>query len=105
ADFRHDVPGTPWTWGVFSEFQSPQYSYRLDNEERSWGSRPFGAIFLEHKDVFGMKLRFTLANALNSRDRSRQIYYVDRRDGPVDYTRDYTLTYHPIYRLQLSGTF
>jgi hypothetical protein len=33
------------------------------------------------------------------------VNYVDRRDGPVDYSRDFTLTYHPIYRLEISGTF
>ncbi len=105
ADFRHDVPGTPWTWGLFSELQSKNYSYRLDFEERFWGSKPFGSVFLEHKNLWGLKVRATVANLFNSRDRSQQVAYVDRRDGPVDYTRDFTLSYHPIYRLQVSGTF
>jgi hypothetical protein len=32
------------------------------------------------------------------------VAYVDWRDGPVDYTRDYGLTFHPFYRLQVRGT-
>ncbi len=34
AEFRHDVPGTPWTWGLFAENGSPNYSYRLDYAEQ-----------------------------------------------------------------------
>lgn len=105
VDFRQDVPGTPWTWGLFVERQSKFYNYRLDYEEVNWGSRPFGEVFLEHKDFFGLKVRLAVANLFNSKDRSNSVNYVDRRDGPVDYSRDFTLTYHPIYRLQISGTF
>ena len=105
VDFRQDVPGTPWTWGLFSEYQSRNYNYRLDFTEIFYGSKPFGAVFLEHKNVFGLKVRATIANLFNSRDRTQQVSYVDRRDGPVEYLRDYTLTFHPIYRLQVSGTF
>jgi hypothetical protein len=105
VDFRQDVPGTPWTWGLFAERQSRNYYYRLDYEERFWGSRPFGAVFLEHKDILGLKVRVTVANLFNSKDRNQSVNYVHRRDGPVDYARDFTLTFHPIYRLQVSGTF
>jgi hypothetical protein len=105
VDFRQDIPGTPWTWGMFSEYGSKNRFTRLNYEQASWGSQPFGTIFLEHKDVFGLKVRVTLANLFNSRDRSWEADYVARRDGPVAYTRDYRLTFHPIYRLQVSGTF
>ncbi|MEO8314907.1 MAG: hypothetical protein ABI645_08950 [Pseudomonadota bacterium] len=105
ADFRQDIPGTPWTWGLFSENQSRNHSYRLDFENHFFGSRPFGSVFLEHKDLFGLKVRVTVANLFRSADRTLQVSYIDRRDGPVDYTRDYTLNYGRIYRLQVSGTF
>jgi hypothetical protein len=105
VDFRQDVPGTPWTWGLYSEYQSPSYFYRLDYQERFFGSQPFGLVFLEHKNLFGLKVRFAVANLFNSQDRNQSVNYVHRRDGPVDYARDFTLTYHPIYRLQISGTF
>jgi hypothetical protein len=105
VDFRHDVPNTPWTWGLFSEYRSRNHFYRLDFEQTDFGSRPFGEVFLEHKNVFGLKVRATVANLFNSRDRSQEAAYVARRDGPVDYTRDYRLTFGRIYRLQVSGTF
>ena len=53
-------------------------------------------MFLEHKDIFGLKVRVAVANLFNSKDRNQSVNYVHRRDGPVDYARDFTLTYHPI---------
>lgn len=38
-------------------------------------------------------------------ERTLQVSYVDRRDGPVAYTRDSPLHFGRIYRLQVSGTF
>jgi outer membrane receptor for ferrienterochelin and colicins len=105
VDFRQDIPGTPWTWGLFSEMESKNYAYRLDFEQVDYHSVPFGVVFLEHKKLFGLKVRVAVANLFKSRDRSQQISYVDRRDGPVDYTRDFGLTFGWIYRLQVSGTF
>jgi hypothetical protein len=105
VDFRHDVPGTPLAWGLFAERQSPNYSYRLDSENRFWSSRPFGMVYVEHKNVWGLKVRAEIANLFSSRDRSRNVSYVERRDGPVDYTRDSTTAFGWIYRLRVSGTF
>jgi outer membrane receptor for ferrienterochelin and colicins len=105
VDFRQDIPGTPWTWGLFAEVQSTNHTYRLDSEEHFTGANPFGSVFLEHKDLWGLKVRVTVANLLNQSERTRQVSYVDRRDGPVDYTRDAPLEFGRIYRLQVSGTF
>jgi hypothetical protein len=105
VDFRHDVPNTPWTWGLFAERQSRNYYYRLDYEEQFWGSQPFGVIFIEHKDVAGLKVRFALQNALNNREQNLGINYVNRRDGPIDYMRHQTITYHPMFQFVVSGTF
>jgi outer membrane receptor for ferrienterochelin and colicins len=105
AEFRHDVPGTPWTWGLFLEKGSTSYSYRLDYLNKSWSSRPFGSVFVEHKNLLGLKVRTEIANLYRSHDRSLAVNYADRRDGPVDYTRDFNLSFGWIYRLQVSGTF
>ena len=105
VDFRQDIPGTPWAWGLFTEYQGKDYSYRLNYESAFWNSQPFGQIFLEHKNVFGLKMRLAVGNVYNAKDRTREVLYVARRDGPVDYIRDDVLTWHPLYRLQISGTF
>ena len=104
-EFRHDVPGTAWTWGALTEYQSTSYSYRLDSMEIQKGATPFVGAFLEHKDVLGLKVRLFVANVLRKPERTRQVAYVDRRDGPIDYTRDFPLYFGSFYRLQVSGTF
>lgn len=104
-DFRHDVPLTSWTWGVFAEYQSTNHSYRQDFEEHFNGASPFAGIFLEHKDVLGLKVRASIFNLFRNPERTRQVSYIGDRDGPVEYTRDYPLEFGWIYRLQVSGTF
>jgi outer membrane receptor for ferrienterochelin and colicins len=104
-DFRHDIPGTPLAWGLFGEKQGANHTYRLDYENTSWSTRPYGMVFVEHKNVWGTKVRMEVANLLTSRDRSLAVSYVDRRDGPVEYKRASTTDYGWIYRLRVSGTF
>jgi hypothetical protein len=105
VDFRQDIPDTKWAWGLFSELQSTNDSYRLDYEEHFGSTRPFGLVFLEHKDLWGLKVRFAVGNVWNSKDQTRSVSYVERRDGPVDYTRSNTITWHPFYQFTFSGTF
>ena len=104
-DFRQDVPGTQWAWGLFSELQSQNKFYRLDYEERFATTRPFGMAFIEHKDVWGLKMRASIGNLYNTKDREQSVSYLARRDGPVEYTRDQTVTWHPFFQFTLSGTF
>jgi len=105
VDFRQDVPGTKWAWGLFTERQSTNRFYRLDYEERFSGTRPFGSVFLEHKDVWGLKMRATVGNLWNTKDHTQSVSYLARRDGSVDYARDYYITWRRFLQLTFSGTF
>jgi outer membrane receptor for ferrienterochelin and colicins len=105
VDFRQDVPGSKWAWGLFTERQSANRFYRLDYEERFSGTRPFGSVFLEHKDVWGLKMRATVGNLWNTKDHTQSVSYLARRDGPVDYARDYYITWRRFLQLTFSGTF
>jgi outer membrane receptor for ferrienterochelin and colicins len=105
VDFRQDVPDSKWAWGLFTELQSTNRFYRLDYEERFSGTRPFGMLFLEHKDVWGLKMRAAVGNLWNTKDHTQSVSYLARRDGPVDYARDYYITWHPFIQLTISGTF
>lgn len=105
VDFRQDVPDTKWAWGLFTEMQSRNNFYRLDYEEHFRGTRPFGNLYIENKDVWGLKMRAAVGNLYNTKDHTQSVKYLARRDGPVDYTRDYTVTWHPFIQLTISGTF
>lgn len=105
AGLRHDIPGTQWAWGLSAENNDDEPYYRLDLQTREYKDGPFTLAYIEHKDVFGLKVRAQLMNLVGQTEKYSQIFYQDRKDGPVDFTRDGTFNYGLIYRVQVSGTF
>jgi hypothetical protein len=106
VDFRHNVPGTSLSWGLFTEYAAKDFAYRLNSVQSCYQSRPFSAVLLEHKDMWDLKTRATVGNLLNGRDRSYTTLHDHwRNDSSVFYTRNYELEFGRIYRLQISGTF
>lgn len=103
-EFRHDVPATPWVWGIQSDQEGKKRIYRLDYDQYQYRHRPQLILFAEHKNVFGVKVRALLQNTLQREERSFETYYVDRRDGPVGFYQNRTNKFGLIYRLQVSGT-
>jgi outer membrane receptor for ferrienterochelin and colicins len=104
-DLRHDIPGSEWAWGAYLGHTDPGYFYRLDYRFRNWQNRPFGQIYVEHKDVLGLKVRAQVNNVTNQVARFEELFYADRRDGPIETTEDMTVRFGQELRLQVSGTF
>lgn len=104
-DFRHDIPSTPWAWGVFAEDSANYGFYRLDYYVRNFTTGPMVGAFVEHKNIMGLKVRGSMFNLAGQTERYREIFYQDRRNGPVDFTQDGVNKYGLIYRLTVSGTF
>jgi outer membrane receptor for ferrienterochelin and colicins len=104
-DFRHDIPGSQWAWGLYAEDSRDNGFYRLDYFGRDFRTGPFTLAFVEHKDVLGLKVRATVLNLIGQREGSSEIYYVGRRNGPVDFTRSSDFRYGRFFRLTVSGTF
>jgi outer membrane receptor for ferrienterochelin and colicins len=104
-DFRHDIPNTPWAWGLYAEDSRDNGFYRLDFFGRDFRTGPFTIAFLEHKNVLGLKVRASVLNLIGQREGSSEIYYVNRRNGPVDFTRDSEFRYGRFLRMSVSGTF
>lgn len=105
ANFRHDIPGSNWAWGVSGEDMGTTAFYRLDYLACEYRSAPFILGFVENKDVLGLKVRAQVMNLIGQTEGYREIFYVDRRDGPVDFTTKGVFKFGMIYRLQISGTF
>jgi outer membrane receptor for ferrienterochelin and colicins len=105
VDFRHDVPGTKWAWGFFAEQATDYGFYRLDYYLKEFRTRPFTSIYVEHKDVLGLKVKGSLFNLLGQQENYRETFWVNRRDGPVDSTHHGNSIYGQIFRLSVSGTF
>lgn len=104
-DFRHDIPGTQWAWGFFAENNGDNGFYRLDYYSRDFRTGPFTLAFIEHKDVFGLKVRASVLNPTGQREKSSELYYLNRRDGPLDFSRNGEFQYGTFYRVAISGTF
>jgi outer membrane receptor for ferrienterochelin and colicins len=104
---RHDIPSSDWAWGGdVSEGWSEPF-YRLDYKFRNFSSRPFLILFVENKDVLGLKVRGQLFNVARNYDGSSEIFYTQRRNSPVGISsiRDSEQRYGMFYRLSISGTF
>lgn len=104
-EYRHDIPGSDWAYGGFAEDSENYGFYRLDYYTREYRTGPMIGAFLEHKDVFGLKVRGQVFNLAGQTEGYDEIFYVDRRDGPVEYTTTGRNKYGLIYRLTVSGTF
>ncbi len=104
-DLRHDIPNTKWAWGLFAEYGRDTGFYRLDYRYSGRPNAPFVLAFIQHKDVFGLKVTGQIMNLAKQYDTSREIFYVARRNGPVDFTRDSEQRYGTFYRLNISSTF
>ncbi|MBK9431394.1 MAG: hypothetical protein IPN50_02865 [Sphingomonadales bacterium] len=105
VEFRQDIPGSNWAWGGSADDSSDYGFYRLDYYSREYRTGPMMGVFVEHKDIFGLKLRAQVYNLAGQTEGYDEVFYVDRRDGPVDFTHTGTNKYGLIYRLNVSGTF
>ena len=104
-DFRHDIPDTQWAWGLYAENNGDNGFYRLDYYSRDFRTGPFTLAFIEHKNVFGLKVRATVLNPIGQREASNELYYLNRRDGALDFSRSSEFQYGTFYRVAISGTF
>ena len=104
-DFRHDIPNSQWAYGAFAEDSGDYGFYRLDYFGRDYRTGPMVGAFLEHKNVLGLKVRGQIINLAGQTEGYDEIFYVDRRNGPIDFTHTGRNKYGLIYRATVSGTF
>ncbi|PHR94449.1 MAG: hypothetical protein COA69_02310 [Robiginitomaculum sp.] len=106
AVFRHDIPDTNWAYGGFYERYLQTGSYRLSTISQYTFSKGFGSVFIEHKDVFGLKVKASARNILNGTDDFRREVYDNRRDiGQLERIEDRSREFGVFYRLEISGAF
>jgi outer membrane receptor for ferrienterochelin and colicins len=105
VSLRHDLPDSPWAWGAGIEDGRNATFYRLDYSQKFSTNAPMVFAFLEHKDVFGLRVRASVVNIVRQKELNHEVFYVDRRDGPVAFTTDTSTAFGYIYRLNVSGSF
>ncbi len=110
ATLRHDIKGTDWAYGGTIEEISKSLVSRLDTIATPGGgdlqTKPRLSAFVEHKDIFGLKLKAEVTNLLNGRDVKDRQLFTNRRDlGQLDILESSRRKFGQTLRLSLSGTF
>jgi hypothetical protein len=85
-DFRHDVPRSPWAYGVSYGKTTYAPYYRLAEFGYDYAIDQALVTFIEHKDVFGLTVRARLANMLQSEVYlQRNVFAGPRNSSPLLY--------------------
>ena len=103
---RHDIPGSKLAWGIAASHNHYAKSFFLTEVNREWEGPVFADLFVEHKDVMGMTVRFTAGNVLNARHRFDRVVFDGRRESdPIAFIQKHNQLIGPIFALQVRGTF
>jgi outer membrane receptor for ferrienterochelin and colicins len=103
ANLRHDVPGTPWAYGMGYDEYRDTAGFRLDQKIEFVTELGDLSAFIEHKDVLGLTVRGTIGNLLGSNVQLTRDFYEGRRTGPLLFTEDRNRGYGPVFTLAISG--
>ncbi|WP_299328776.1 TonB-dependent siderophore receptor [Parasphingopyxis sp.] len=104
-ELRHDVPGTDWAWGLEYEEYLEAPGFRLSQTNFFRARTPFVGAYIEHKDVFGLRVRGGVYNLLDRDELFTRTFFVNRRDGPINFIEDRVREFGPIFSFQIAGSF
>jgi hypothetical protein len=106
AQIRHDIPHTPFAWSAYvqlnhySKYYYPTEVY--DAQDIPW----IAGFYVEHKNVMGMTVRFTVDNVFNGRHTLDRVVYTGYRDrSPVSFFDKRDQLVGPLFNLSVKGTF
>jgi hypothetical protein len=106
AQIRHDVPGTPWAWSAFVEYNNYAKNYFLTEVYRSLDLPWIAGFYVEHKNLFGLTVRATINNVFNGRHLLNRTVYTGFRDrNPVNFIEKHDQLVGPLFNLSVKGTF
>lgn len=106
AQLRHDIAGTQFAWSAYVQHNHYAKSYYLtevfDSQDLPW----LVGAYVEHKDIMGLTVRFTVDNIFNGRhtlDRTVYNGYRDRTGVAFFDRRDQLVG--PLFNLSVKGSF
>ena len=105
-DFRYDVPRTDFAWGFSVQDTERAPRFRVTQEIFEFGPSTFGAVFVEHKDVFGATANLRLGNIFNGPDTLlRTVFDGPRGSSPILFTEERVRDRGQTITLTLAGSF
>ena len=106
SQLRHDIPGTPWAWSVYANYNDWSKNFYLTEVYRNLDLPFFVGLYVEHKNVFGTTVRLSADNLIDSKHRVWRTVYTGYRDRtPISYVQRNNQIVGPIYSLSIKGTF
>ncbi len=106
---RHDIPNTDWAWGFFIETSERGSNYSPFTISR-FDMRPgWNEIFIEHKDILGMKVQLELGAFIKTHETLDRRIFTQRRDlagATISRIENRRQNFRgPFLQLQVSDTF
>ncbi len=104
---RHDIPNTPWAYGATAFQYRQSAGFRLDQRFAFLDTPGSLGVFVEHKNVFGLTVRASVDNLLDTNESFSRTFYNGRRladDSNRAFTEDRDRLYGPVFTLSISGT-
>ena len=106
VQIRHDIPRTPFAWSAYVQYRHyTKYFYLTEvfsSEDLPW----IAGFYIEHKNLLGLKVRFTVDNVFDGRHLVDRTVYSGFRDrAPVLFFERRNQLVGPIFDLSIKGTF
>ena len=106
AQLRHDIPGTPWAWSAYAQYNYYEPYFYLTEIYHSLDLPYFVGVYAEHKDVFGLTVRVSVDNIIESKHRVWRTVHTGFRDRtPVSFFQKQNQLVGPIFSLSVKGSF
>ena len=83
VELRHDVPNTDWAWGIYAEEYLEDGNFFINEVSKRKETPPFGMLFVENKDVFGMTAYVRFGNIFGQGDTVTRTFFDPDRNGSI----------------------
>lgn len=105
VNFRQDLPGTPWAWGVGYQDSHNAPGYGVTQTTYRWDTADRVGAFIQHKDLIGMNARLSVSNILGAKEHFMRVGYSGTSADPISFVEDRTRANGLQVGLNLSGSF
>jgi hypothetical protein len=104
AEFRHDPPGRPWSWGLRYDLGSDATTYLIDQTDFNESGARIGG-FVETTQWLGLRARLAVSSAATERYRRFRRFFDPDRSGVLVGTDERFSARGAFVTLTLSGPF
>lgn len=106
AQIRHDIPGTQLAWSAYAEHNHYEKYFYLTEVFRELDLPWIAGVYVEHKNVLGMKVRFSVDNILNGKHLFyRRVFEGYRDRTPLSFYQRQNQLIGPLFNISIKGTF